>query len=256
MDTSGARPGNDYPVDETDEGLVDRIEQSRRDGGVVQTALTTDKRVLARVTDGIYRQPGSALRELISNAYDADAKRVLVQTDRPRFRRIIVRDDGAGMNIEALAHMIRHIGGSAKRSASGGGLGVTDTSDSAFSPGGRRLIGRLGIGLFSVSQLTQRFQVATKREGESWRSIASVTLQPYSEPGESDESATVTTGLVQIWQESAADVEAHGTTVNLDSIRPSALKTLQTAPGVATNRERRGEDHSALSRGALPRLGR
>lgn len=230
LSAGGERPGGDYPVDTTDEGLVNRIKESRQNGDVVQTALTTDKRVLARVTDGIYRQPGSALRELISNAYDADAERVLVQTDRPRFRRISVRDDGRGMSIEALAHMIRHIGGSAKRSASGSQLGVTNADNSAFSPRGRRLIGRLGIGLFSVSQLTQRFQVATKLEGEAWRSIASVTLQPYHEPGETDESATVTTGLVQIWQEPASDVDAHGTTVVLDAIRPSALKTLQTAP--------------------------
>jgi hypothetical protein len=217
-------------VDESDEELVSRIRSSRESGDVVQTALTTDKRVLARVTDGIYRQPGSALRELISNAYDADAGRVLIQTDRPRFRRISVRDDGVGMSIEALAHMIRHIGGSAKRSASGGELGVTDAENSAYSPAGRRLIGRLGIGLFSVSQLTQRFRVATKREGETWRSIASVTLQPYVEPGQSDESATVTTGFVQIWQEQASDAGSRGTTVVLDAIRPSALKTLQTAP--------------------------
>jgi hypothetical protein len=38
----------------------------------IATTLRTDKRVLARVTDGIYRQPGSAIRELISNAYEAD----------------------------------------------------------------------------------------------------------------------------------------------------------------------------------------
>ena len=49
---------------------------------------------IGRITDGIYRQPASALRELITNAYDADATNVYVETDWPRFSRISVRDDG------------------------------------------------------------------------------------------------------------------------------------------------------------------
>ena len=32
----------------------------------------------------------------------------------------------------------------------------------SLSPGGRRLIGKIGIGLFSVSQLTRHFQIITK----------------------------------------------------------------------------------------------
>src|SRR5690242_7361397 len=91
----------------------------------VRTPLKTDGRVLARVTDGIYRLPGAALRELISNAYDADATRVVISTDRPRFSRITIEDDGNGMTPEALAHMLHHIGGSAKRVSDGQDLQIT-----------------------------------------------------------------------------------------------------------------------------------
>src|SRR5680860_293682 len=85
----------------------------------VQTNLTTNERVLARITDGIYRQPASALRELIANAYDADASEVIILTDAPRFSEIIVRDDGLGLSPAALAHLIKNIGGSAKRTPEG-----------------------------------------------------------------------------------------------------------------------------------------
>ena len=91
----------------------------------VSTVLKTDERVLARVTDGIYRQPGSAIRELVSNAYDADAARVVITTDRPRFQTLTVEDDGIGMTPKALAHLLHHIGGSAKRSHQGADLGIT-----------------------------------------------------------------------------------------------------------------------------------
>src|SRR5713101_4523826 len=109
--------------------LVASIRESQGSDKVVQTTLKTDERVIARVTDGIYRQPGSAIRELISNAYDADATRVVIKTDAPRFERIYVEDDGHGMEPEALAHMLLHIGGSAKRSEAGPGLGITSPSD-------------------------------------------------------------------------------------------------------------------------------
>src|SRR5262249_21148497 len=141
--------------------LEQEIIATRDSGEAVKTTLKTDDQVIARVTDGIYGQPASAFRELISNAYDADARRVVIQTDRPRFSRITVSDDGNGMGADAVAHLIEHIGGSAKRSTDGAQLGITSRDDAFLSPGGRRLIGRIGIGLFSVSQLTRTFQIVT-----------------------------------------------------------------------------------------------
>ena len=45
--------------------LVRRIRGSAGGRDIVSTTLKTDERVIARITDGIYRQPGSAFRELI-----------------------------------------------------------------------------------------------------------------------------------------------------------------------------------------------
>lgn len=211
-----------------DRELTLQIAASRGRDEVVQTTLQADGRVLARVTDGIYRQPGSALRELISNAYDADASRVIITTDRPRFGRIVVEDDGAGMSPETVVHLLRHIGGSAKRSAEGIKLGVT-SADVNVSPGGRRLIGKIGIGLFSIAQLTQTFQIITKTAGDPWRTVASVVLKQYSDEQLADSESTYEAGLVSIWQEPARDLDAHGTTVVLDRIRPKTKETLQSA---------------------------
>jgi HSP90 family molecular chaperone len=148
-----------------DLGLAASIRASRSNADIVHTTLKTDERVIARVTDGIYRQPGSAIRELISNAYDADATRVVIKTDPPRFERISVEDDGHGMEPEALAHFLLHIGGSAKRSEAGPGLGITSSTDPMCSRNSRRLIGKIGIGLFSVSQLTHTFQIIYQSQG-------------------------------------------------------------------------------------------
>ncbi len=196
----------------------------------VDTVLQTDERVLSRITDGIYRQPGSAIRELVSNAYDADAARVVIKTDRPRFRTLSVEDDGNGMTPAALAHLLHHIGGSAKRSAGGAALGITSSENPACSPSGRRLIGKIGIGLFSVAQLTYRFQIITKTAGESFRTVASVVLRQYSDEAElpKDEHGKYEAGRVRIWREPATDTGSHGTTIVLTDIRPQTRDTLQS----------------------------
>lgn len=197
----------------------------------VSTTLKTDDRVIARVTDGIYRQPASALRELIVNAYDADATQVIIKTDAPRFGRIEVTDNGRGMSPEVLAHLLFHIGGSAKRHEDGQTLGVTAESDSLHSPGGRRLIGKIGIGLFSVSQLTRSFQIITKMAGDDFRTIATLILKQYADDeGKIEEGGKhkYESGKVNIWREKASDIDSHGTTIVLTNIRPQAKDTLRS----------------------------
>lgn len=213
------------------EELVFQIRNNVGSDHFVSTTLQTDERVIARVTDGIYRQPGSALRELISNAYDADATRVVINTDAPRFDRIVIEDNGHGMSPEVLAHLVFHIGGSAKRSENGRTLGITDANDSSRSPGGRRLIGKIGIGLFSVSQLTHSFQIITKVKGDAFRTIATVILKQYQDEDIASEAGgnhKFESGKVNIWREKAADIASHGTSVVLTSIKPEAKNTLRS----------------------------
>jgi hypothetical protein len=156
--------------------LAESVHETISSGEPVRTKLATNERVLARITEGIYRQPASALRELISNAYDADAKEVIILTDAPRFSNIIVRDDGIGLSPETLVHVVRNIGGSAKRTKLGQSLEITAANDPTRSPGGRRLIGKLGIGLFAVAQFTHHFLIVTKRRGDKYRTVAEITL--------------------------------------------------------------------------------
>lgn len=224
-------PAPNEADDSAEKELIALIHKSEKNSDFVATTLRTDERVIARVTDGIYRRPGSALRELISNAYDADATRVVIKTDAPRFERITVEDNGHGMSPEVLAHMLFHIGGSAKRSKEGQSLGITAANSPYHSPGGRRLIGKIGIGLFSVSQLTHSFQVITKVKGDKFRTVATIVLKQYADdqvedlkPGEKRYES----GKVNIWRENASDIDSHGTTIVLTSIRSQARDTLRS----------------------------
>lgn len=206
------------------------------EGKVQETKLETDDKVLARITDGIYRLPGSALRELISNAYDADAENVYIDTDVPRFDTITIRDDGNGMSIDTLVNMLRHIGGSAKRTQKGKELQVTDENDNSLSlVKKRKLIGKIGIGLFSVAQLTRDFEITTKQKGTDYYLRAQVELFNYSDEivntdteDSNERGKSFQTGEVKIWKEETTNIEAHGTDIVLFNIKQSAKDQLRS----------------------------
>lgn len=212
---------------ESDEDLAQRI-RDLPEGEAWTTDLAVDDRVIARVTDGIYRQPSSALRELISNAYDADATHVIVQTDAPRFDRIVIRDNGIGMSPEVFAYLVHHIGGSSKRTHKGKKLGTVNQSNVLTSPAGRKLIGKIGIGLFAVSQLTQHFQIITKRKGDKFRTSAVVVLKTHSEEhlAEDNENAKFEAGTVTVTRDPTIDEDAHGTEIILMNLRKSTKDDL------------------------------
>lgn len=197
----------------------------------VEVPLSTSQRIIARVTDGIYREPWAAFRELCANAYDADANRVVIETGAPRFDQIIVRDDGVGMSADTLAYVVENIGGSSKRTQVGVALHTASAEDSDYSPGGRPLIGKIGIGLFAVAQLTQHFQIITKVKGEAYRTWATVLLQTHDETRlKEDSDQTFQAGVAQIVSEPvpSGELDSHGTTVVLHDLRPEIRNILQS----------------------------
>lgn len=221
------------PADSPDDSLASEIRASLDSGKLVKTQLETNERIIARVTDGIYREPWAAFRELVANAYDADATVVTIETGAPEFAEIVVRDNGLGMTPEALAYVIHNIGGSSKRTSTGVRLNTVRKSDPERSPGGRPLIGKIGIGLFAVAQLTQHFQIITKAKGEAVRTSATVTLRTHDEEQLKDGPGSkrkYVAGSVTIKSERVpkAELGAHGTSIVLHELRPEIRRALQS----------------------------
>lgn len=194
------------------------------------TTLATSERIIARVTDGIYREPWAAFRELVANAYDADASYVVIETGAPDFRRMTVRDDGIGMSPKTLAYVLKNIGGSTKRTAAGADFSTVDPGTPDASPGGRPLIGKIGIGMFAVAQLTQHFQIITKAAGERHRLSATVRLRTHDEDEILKKAGDYVAGEVDIVSEEvpASERDSHGTSVVLYQLRDEVRRTLQS----------------------------
>lgn len=236
-----------------DQDYSNRLRELKDPAEYIDSVLTTNDRVIARVTDGIYRQPGSAIRELVANAYDADASWVSVKTDAPKFSRITVEDDGTGMTPDAVIHLLHNIGGSAKRSEQGQELGIVSQDDPTTSPGGRKIIGKLGIGIFSVSQLTHSFQIVTKTKGDPYRTVVLVNLRQFADEVPDGDETNFKAGNYRVWRELTEDSAAHGTTIALTAIRPQTRDSLRSQQLWSAIDNPVSEEASAKSLSAIPK---
>lgn len=117
--------------------------------------ITVSSKVVGHISAGVYRSPAGAIKELVSNAFDADAMSVVITTNWPSFDTISCRDNGTGITPEKFAIMMSGgIGDSSKR-----------VGDTELTPRFRRpIIGRLGIGMLGIAQLCHEFKVISHHE--------------------------------------------------------------------------------------------
>jgi len=113
---------------------------------------------IAQLSGGLYRSTATALKELISNAYDADATVVQINTNYPEFDFISCVDDGTGMSLEEFRRFFAEegIGTCIKRKHR---KDITDVYK-------RPIIGRLGIGMLAIGQLCHSFEIESHYRDE------------------------------------------------------------------------------------------
>jgi len=127
----------------------------------------------ARLFDLIGRQsisdPIIALLEVIKNAYDADATRVVVKFENMRKDgKIIIHDDGHGMSYEDIKNKWMKIG-------------TTDKLDNPFTRRGRRKIGEKGIGRFALQKLAKKLTLTTQVKGIGYGYMLQINWNRFEE---------------------------------------------------------------------------
>jgi len=183
--------------------------------------------VLADISLGIYRTPANALKELVSNAFDADATRVVMNTGSPYFRTMICRDNGNGMSPEEFEGIMKRIGGSIKRK---GGRQFTDK--------GRPLIGKIGIGILAVAQICRRFTIISSQRGSDTRFEAHVDFTPFATEAAreislgSEEAKKI--GSYELFDDLPEKSDAHYTKIILEDIEPGFRERLLERSGPET----------------------
>src|SRR5688500_12925829 len=68
--------------------------------------IKVHEKALAHLSRGLYRSPASALRELVSNSWDANATFVRINTNYPVFAELSVEDNGEGITKHDFAELM------------------------------------------------------------------------------------------------------------------------------------------------------
>ena len=111
--------------------------------------VAVDKSHLITIGERLYSESIELIRELVNNAYDADATDVWVTVSEEA---ILGEDNGTGMDLEGLRQYFL--------------IGSQEKLQNPKSPRfGRDRIGQFGIGKFATLSACQRFEVVT-RKGE------------------------------------------------------------------------------------------
>jgi hypothetical protein len=181
--------------------------------------IQVHEKALAHLSRGLYRSPASALRELVSNAWDANASVVRINTNYPNFLQLSIQDNGRGFTKEEFKNLMEGgIGNSQKRSE--------DT------PSTRPVIGRLGIGLLGIAQICPSFTIssATSR-GEGFRARVVLYDLLKKKLDKNDDtivaSGEVLIGTYEFDKEFKPDKSKPGTLIIGDDIHPTFTKAFR-----------------------------
>jgi len=193
---------------------------------IKQIDMMVAAKIIQLVASGIYRTPANALKELISNAFDADATRVDISLDvdeeHEKVNAIVVKDNGLGINSSDFAFSMTHIGVSLKK------------MEGTTTKMGRPIIGRIGIGLLSVGQATNKFEfLSATSDGIGMR--AEVDLSPYYDAITMTESLdTLKIGNIRLFQ-SENPSKDHYTKITLGELKEPFVRGLVGKSGYRKN---------------------
>lgn len=129
-----------------------------------QISFKSRARLMPQIGDQLIKNESIALLELVKNAYDADAPHVWVEmwdVDKPKIGRIIVKDDGDGMDLSIIENSWMEIGTDNKKN-----LLETYISNNKKSALGRLPMGEKGIGRFGVHKLGSKITMISRMQGK------------------------------------------------------------------------------------------
>ena len=171
-------------------------------------------RLLGRelITDRI-----TALFEIVKNAYDANSNSVVVEfidvSPKSKKSKIIIRDDGIGMEFFDIKNKWMVIGTSSKR-----------RERVSPAPYNRKVVGKKGIGRFAVDLLGAKLTLKTKKRDTpewiyletDWSKYSDLEAKQLTLPF-GDEKSFFTDIRNKYWYEKA-DASAHGTVLEIESV--------------------------------------
>lgn len=135
---------------------------------VQRGTMKVGSQILKHLSEGIYSSPAGSLKELISNSFDSDATEVDIRINQDE---VIIQDNGNGMNWVDFDEDFTYI----SRSIKGLERGKTELYN-------RPIIGFLGIGFISISELCDTLVITSCKKDEDIFFEAEIDFSKYREP--------------------------------------------------------------------------
>ncbi len=127
--------------------------------------ITVDRRIVNILSQSTYDNFPKALKELITNSYDADAKKVEITIDLKN-ETVVIEDNGKGMSESDFEFYLRI-------------AGQTRTKENNTTASGRKIIGQFGVGFLSIFPFFKNYSIETKKAGSSSIIQANIPLYKY-----------------------------------------------------------------------------
>jgi hypothetical protein len=138
-----------------------------------QVPIKVSSGILLHIGAGIYHSAAGAIKELVSNSFDANATRVVISTDYPRFEQIKVVDNGFGMFPGHFKKAMQSIGSSLK--------GTLQLERLTPPPYERPIIGHLGIGLMALTQICGEATIESQAAGSETKFVAKLDFTEFKQ---------------------------------------------------------------------------
>ena len=190
-------------------------------GRLVMPRIKVAEKALAHLSRGLYRSPASALRELVSNAWDANATIVRIDTNYPNFFQISVEDNGDGFTRDEFERLMEGgIGNSMKRPIEN--PLIND----------RPIIGRLGIGMLGIAQICGAFTISARTHDDTGFRAHIRLYDLLKEKIDKEDETIVKTDEIDIGDydfDNEFDPKSirYGTTIITDEVHPTFVNAFQ-----------------------------
>lgn len=132
--------------------------------------ITVDKRIVRILSESTYENFPTALKEIITNSYDADSTEVHISLDM-RNETIEILDNGKGMSVEEFDFFLRI-------------AGFKREKDKNTTNSGRFVIGKFGVGFLSIFPYFKNYTVESTKAGSEKIFYSSIPCYKYMTSGQ------------------------------------------------------------------------
>jgi len=169
--------------------------------------IEVGERIVDLLSGRIYRSLPIALKELVSNAWDADSDNVHIDIDFEK-KSIIITDDGRGMTKENLEKYPSI---------------AISTKTNGKSPGNRPYIGSFGVGIFSALAFCRRVIIQTTVENSNEINILKLETETWIDESGRRKAPSENKLDIEFPGHTSYDergLKKQGTTITLEDIFP------------------------------------